>query len=53
MKALILNSGIGKRMGEVTKTKNKCMAEIVPGIAIIDWQLQLLKKEGIKETVIT
>ena len=53
MKALILNSGIGKRMGEVTKTKNKCTAEIVPGIAIIDWQLQLLKKEGIKETVIT
>ena len=28
MRALILNSGIGKRMGELTRTKNKCMAEI-------------------------
>lgn len=53
MKALILNSGIGKRMGELTRTKNKCMAEIAPGTAIIDWQLELLQKEGIEEVVIT
>lgn len=53
MKALILNSGIGKRMGELTKTKNKCMAELSPGMAIIDWQLQLLQREGIEEAVIT
>lgn len=53
MKALILNSGIGKRMGELTSTKNKCMAEIAPGITIIDWQLELLQREGISEAVIT
>lgn len=53
MKALILNSGIGKRMGELTKTKNKCMAEIAPGITILDWQLRMLEKEGITDVVIT
>ena len=53
MKALILNSGIGKRMGELTKTKNKCMAELSQGITIIDWQLELLQREGMKEAVIT
>ncbi len=53
MKALILNSGIGKRMGEFTTTHNKCMAQIAPGVAIIDWQLQLLQRIGITEVVIT
>lgn len=53
MKALILNSGIGKRMGELTKTKNKCMAEIGKDTAIIDWQLQMLEKTGIDDVVIT
>ena len=28
MRALILNSGIGKRMGELTKTKNKCVGTV-------------------------
>ncbi len=53
MKALILNSGIGKRMGELTKTKNKCMAEIAPGTTIIDWQLRMLVKAGITDVVVT
>lgn len=53
MRALILNSGIGKRMGELTKTKNKCMAEIGPDTTIIDWQLQMLKKVGVLDVVIT
>lgn len=53
MKALILNSGIGKRMGELTKTKNKCMAEIAPGITILDWQIKMLIKAGITDVVIT
>lgn len=53
MKALILNSGIGKRMGELTKTKNKCMAQIGKDTTIIDWQLQMLSKTGIRDVVIT
>ncbi len=53
MKALILNSGIGKRMGELTKTKNKCMAEIGPNTTIIDWQIQILQKLNISDIVIT
>lgn len=53
MKALILNSGIGKRMGELTKTKNKCMAEISEGITILDWQIRMLERVGISEVVIT
>lgn len=53
MKALILNSGVGNRMGELTKTKNKCMAEIGKDTTIIDWQLRLLLKVGIKDVVIT
>ena len=31
MKAMILNSGIGKRMGELTKNKPKCMCDIGGG----------------------
>lgn len=53
MRALILNSGIGKRMGELTKTKNKCMAEIGEKTAIIDWQLQMLIKAEVYDVVIT
>ena len=53
MKALILNSGIGKRMGELTKTTNKCMAQIAEGQSILDLQLQKIEKAGIKEVVIT
>ena len=53
MKALILNSGIGKRMGDLTKTKNKCMAKIGDGTTILDWQLQMLMKAGIYDVVIT
>lgn len=53
MKAVILNSGIGKRMGELTRTKNKCMAEIGENMTILAWQMELLKKVGITEVVIT
>lgn len=53
MKALILNSGIGKRMGELSRTKNKCMVEIADGVPIIDWQLSVLDKVGIRDVVLT
>ncbi len=53
MKALLLNSGVGKRMGGLTKDKPKCMAEIGAGYTILSWQLYLLQKAGIREAVIT
>lgn len=53
MKALIFNSGIGKRMGEATATKPKCMSEIGKGYTIISWQLELLEKYDIKDVIIT
>ncbi|SER92048.1 phosphoenolpyruvate mutase [Lachnobacterium bovis] len=53
MKALILNSGLGKRMGIYTKEQPKCMTEISPSVTIISKQLKQLVESGIKEVVIT
>ncbi|MEY8339334.1 NTP transferase domain-containing protein [Lachnospiraceae bacterium 62-35] len=53
MKALILNSGLGHRMGDITKTHPKCMTEIPVNDTIISRQLKLLLQAGIKDIVIT
>ena len=53
MKALILNSGLGSRMGELTKTHPKCMMEIAPGETIVSRQLRMLSEAGVKEIVMT
>lgn len=53
MKALILNSGTGSRMGKYTENRPKCMVELMEGETIIKRQFQVLKKAGIKEVVIT
>ena len=53
MKALILNSGMGTRMGAVTRNHPKCMTEIAPGETILSRQLRLLAEAGIREAVIT
>ncbi len=53
MKALILNSGLGKRMGHLTQTRPKGMVEIFPGVSPLDLQIQKLLYAGIKDTVIT
>lgn len=53
MKALILNSGFGSRMGDITKTHPKCMTEIPGNDTIISRQLKLLVNQGIKDVVIT
>ncbi len=53
MKARILNSGIGKRMGEITKTKPKCMTPISETDTIVSRQLKMLEKKGITEVVMT
>lgn len=53
MKALILNSGMGSRMGDITKTHPKCMTEIYGGETILSRQLRILEKAKIKDVVIT
>lgn len=53
MKALILNSGTGSRMGDLTKRQPKCMTEIAPGETILSRQLRQLAAAGIGKVVIT
>lgn len=53
MKALILNSGQGTRMGEVTAAQPKCLTELSPGETILGRQLEQLANAGIAEVVIT
>lgn len=53
MKALILNSGLGSRMGALTKEHPKCMTEIGPGETIVSRQLRMLSDAGIREAVMT
>lgn len=53
MRALILNSGMGSRMGVLTKEHPKCMTEISGKETILSRQLRLLLDTGIKEIVIT
>lgn len=53
MKALILNSGLGHRMGVITKDHPKCMTEISYRETILSRQLKQLVSFGIEEVVIT
>ena len=53
MKALILNSGMGSRMGVLTSEHPKCMTEISPRETILSRQLRLLADAGIREVVMT
>ncbi len=53
MKALILNSGLGHRMGVLTSEHPKCMTEIAVGETILSRQLKLIADSGIREVVMT
>lgn len=53
MKALILNSGMGSRMGVLTKEHPKCMTSISETETILSHQLRQLVKAGINEVVMT
>ena len=53
MKALILNSGLGSRMGVLTSEHPKCMTEISFHETILSRQLKTIADAGIKEVVIT
>ena len=53
MKALILNSGLGSRMGVFTSEHPKCMTEISFHETILSRQLKMIADAGIEEVVIT
>lgn len=53
MKALIYNSGIGKRMGELTAHCPKSMVHLYNDETIFERQIRLLQEAGIFDVVIT
>lgn len=53
MKALILNSGNGSRMGKRTKSLPKCLSPLNESETILSQQLKLLTLAGIHDIVIT
>lgn len=53
MKALIFNSGLGNRMGEITKALHKSMIKLKDGENILHRQLRILRQAGINDFVIT
>ena len=53
MKALIFNSGIGKRMGELTAHCPKSMVHLYNDETIFERQIRLLQEAGVTEVVIT
>lgn len=53
MKVLILNSGLGSRMGVLTSEHPKCMTEISSKDTILSRQLKMIADAGIEEVVMT
>lgn len=53
MKALILNAGLGSRMGVLTSEHPKCMTEVSPSETILSRQLNQLVDAGIEDVVMT
>lgn len=53
MKAIIFNSGLGSRMGNLTSNKPKCMVELYNGETIFERQIRILSECGIKDFVVT
>lgn len=53
MKALILNSGLGSRMGALTAEHPKCMTDISSRDTILSRQLKQISNAGIEEVVMT
>ena len=53
MKVLIFNSGVGKRMGELTKNTHKSLVILNDGETILERQIRILSECGIKEFIIT
>ncbi len=52
-KVVILNSGSGSRMGELTASKPKCLVEIAPSETILSRQVKALNDRGLKDILVT
>ena len=53
MKAIIFNSGSGKRMGNITNGQPKCLLKLYSGETIFERQLRILSECGINEIIVT
>lgn len=53
MKVLILNSGMGSRMGVLTSEHPKCMTELSSRETILSRQLKQIAEAGLEEVIIT
>ncbi len=53
MKALILNSGMGSRMGVLTSEHPKCMTDVSETETILSRQLKQIAAAGVKQVVMT
>lgn len=53
MKAIIFNSGIGKRMKNLTRDNPKCMVKLYNGETIFERQIRILSECGINDFIIT
>lgn len=51
MKVIILNAGVGKRLGDLTKSKPKCLVKISENETILDFQLKSILKCNLKEII--
>ena len=52
MKVVILNAGIGKRLGALTKFKPKCLVKITNNDTILDYQLKIILKQNLNNIFI-
>jgi len=53
IRVIILNSGTGSRMGELTSNRPKCLVEIGTGETILGRQLAILQSFGLRDIMIT
>ncbi len=53
MKALIFNSGLGKRMGSLTENNPKSLVKLYNGETILERQIRILNECGIFDFIIT
>ena len=53
MKAIIFNSGLGRRMAGLTEKNPKCMVKLYNGETIFERQIRILNECGINEFIVT
>lgn len=53
MKAIILNSGVGSRLGKYTENNPKCMVKIRDDKTIIEYQIDMLIANGVTNIIIS